>query len=288
MGVAVDPEGNVTVTGRYNGVVKIGGEALVSAPGSQAGDVFVVRMSASGAVTWTRSFGDGAEQYGREIAVSASGDVLVSGLFFGALEVGSQTHVSEKASAYVVKLDRRGRPRFSMNLGSSLGDIPKVAFDSKGNAVIAGSFFDKIDLGLGAIESAGEDDIFVAKLDASGGAIFTQRFGDEHSQMMGDIALDALDHIFLGASAIGDVDFGDGPLACGGGYDAVVVKLDDGGHVLWSQGYGDQDNQLATDVVVTGEGNVVVAGQFAGGIDLGGGALESEGGFDLFLGAFRP
>jgi len=52
---------------------------------------------------------------------------------------------------------------------------------------------------------------------------------------------------------------------------------------LWSKRFGDAEWQLAQSVAVDASDNVVVAGHSTGAIDLGGGALLSEGYHDLFL-----
>jgi hypothetical protein len=65
-------------------------------------------------------------------------------------------------------------------------------------------------------------------------------------------------------------DFGDGPRTFGTTDDFVVVRyaLDDG-HLLRVQQYGDANNQTLAGAGLTSDGDVVVAGDFAGTIDFG-------------------
>lgn len=52
---------------------------------------------------------------------------------------------------------------------------------------------------------------------------------------------------------------------------------------LWSQIFGDADEQLPLDVAIDKQGNIIVLGRFNGQCDFGGGELQSAGGNDLFL-----
>jgi hypothetical protein len=80
------------------------------------------------------------------------------------------------------------------------------------------------------------------------------------------------------------VSFGGGVLATAGGQDIFVAKLDPNGNHLWSKRFGDvSDGQTARSIAVDKTGAVLVAGEFAGVVDFGGGALTATGGADAFL-----
>ena len=57
---------------------------------------------------------------------------------------------------------------------------------------------------------------------------------------------------------------------------------------LWSDLYGNVNDQYGQAVAIDGAGNVLVAGTFWGSIDLGGGVLTSAGLTDVFLAKFDP
>jgi hypothetical protein len=60
------------------------------------------------------------------------------------------------------------------------------------------------------------------------------------------------------------------------------------GETQWSKRGGDFDDQEATDVAVDAAGNVILVGGFKSMITLGGGALASAGGRDIFVAKFGP
>src|SRR5207244_6038240 len=77
-GVAVDPSGNIAVTGAFSGPIDFGGGALISA----AVDIFLAKLSPTGGHLWSRHFGSGlATHAGNGVACDGSGNVRVTGSF---------------------------------------------------------------------------------------------------------------------------------------------------------------------------------------------------------------
>jgi hypothetical protein len=65
-------------------------------------------------------------------------------------------------------------------------------------------------------------------------------------------------------------------------------QLPAAGSHLWSKSFGDGDTQSASTVSTDAAGNVIVAGDFYGTVDFGGGALTSAGSADVFVAKFGP
>jgi hypothetical protein len=82
------------------------------------------------------------------------------------------------------------------------------------------------------------------------------------------------------------VDFGGGTLTSAGEQDIFLAKFDGNGTHLWSQRFGDADDQWCYSVASDPSGNVVVTGFFYGTVDFGGGLLTSAGLEDIFLAKF--
>ena len=175
---------------------------------------------------------------------------------------------------FLVKLDPSGAHLWSKHFTSSAdSSAPDIAIDSKDNIVLAA-------------RTAG---LVIEKLDPSGGPIFSKNFAVSPNRL--SIAADPSDAVLLAGEFNGSVDFGGGPLTVNGPFsDAFVLKLDPmGGHV-WSQRYGDDDDQGAVGVAVDASGNVLVTGGFHGTIDFGGGPLAAvPGGFQsIFVAKLTP
>lgn len=175
------------------------------------------------------------------------------------------------------------------------------------DTVVAGYFTSTTVVGDQLLQAVGPNDdpndidLFVARVDDSGHALWAKRFGDDARQVEFDapinpqngvhgVTVDPQGHVVVAGHFRGTVDFGGGPLVSPGGErDIFVVEFDGSGNHLWSRSFGGAaGNGAAHGVITDAQGNVYVTGAFTGTIDFGGGALvqPSIGGSDesgLFL-----
>jgi hypothetical protein len=99
--------------------------------------------------------------------------------------------------------------------------------------------------------------------------------------------VDASANIVVTGHFAGNVDFGGGPLTSAGAHDNFVSKFNGAGNHVWSQRFGDENEQYPASIAVDGSGNVIVTGRFGGAVDFGGGTLTSVGSYDMFLAKFN-
>jgi hypothetical protein len=143
------------------------------------------------------------------------------------------------------------------------------------------------DFGGGPLTSAGQDDAFAVKLDASGNHVWSKRFGDAGDQRGNGVAIDRTGQVVLTGSLSGAVDFGGGSLTSAGGQDVYLAKFDGSGTHLWSKRFGDAAIQSGTGVALDAAGSIILTGSFGGVTDFGGGALTALG-IDVFVARFDP
>ena len=93
----------------------------------------------------------------------------------------------------------------------------------------------------------------------------------------GGIAVDGAGSMSLVGSFASIADLGGGPLTSAGNSDVFVVRLDPFGNHVWSKGFGDAGWQQGNDIAVNTEGDIVIAGDFWGDLDFGGGVLPCHG-----------
>jgi hypothetical protein len=162
--LAVDEEDAVLLTGSMSGTIDFGAGAMTSAGGR---DVFVARLNQDGSYAWASHFGDALAQTPFAIDADASGNVLITGSFGGAINFGGNTLVSQGASdMFVAKLDAAGKHLSSSRFGDPSDQQGlNGAFDADGNIFLAGVFSGTVDVGLGPLTSSGGGQgILVAKL----------------------------------------------------------------------------------------------------------------------------
>jgi len=283
--IAADFAGNIVIAGGFEGTLDFGGDPLVCA-GQE--DIFVAKFTPGGAHVWSKRFGDASNQALAGIATDAGSNVVLVGTFAGAVDFGGGTLTSAgDFDIFVVKFAPDGSHLWSKRFGGAGYQWARdVAIDGVGNVVVAGDFQNTVDFGGGTLTSAGEYDIFVAKLFYDGGHYWSRRFGDALVQGLGGVAIDIAGNVAAAGRFSGTVDFGGGTLSSAGGDDVFVARLGPSGSHLWSKRFGDAANQEASDIAAESGGNVVVTGSLYGTVDFGGGTLSSAGLGDLFVAKF--
>lgn len=86
--VTTDSEGNIILTGYFNGTANFSGTNISSSSSYQ--DVFVAKYSAGGSLIWVRRAGgaDGSD-YGNSVAMDAGGNAYVPGVFYVSAALGT-------------------------------------------------------------------------------------------------------------------------------------------------------------------------------------------------------
>jgi len=173
--VAVDGSGNVVVTGLFEGTVDFGGGGLTSVGRYDRHDIFVAKFSgANGSHLWSKRFGS-ADFFdaGVGTAVDSSGNVVVTGWFTGTVDFGGENLTSAGIDdVFVAQFSGAdGSHLWSKRFGSTGNDEGLgVAVDGSGNVLVTGYFTGTVDFAGGGLTSAGNSDIFVAKLAPTSGA----------------------------------------------------------------------------------------------------------------------
>ena len=275
--VRTDAANNVLLAGTFNGTLNLGGADLVSS----GTEIFVAKLSPSGAHVWSQRFGDAAYQAAYGLAVDGNGAVIVTGRISGNVNFGGGALGNAGGiDVFVVKLNALGAHQWSKRFGDASDQIGwAIHATATGDVVVAGECAGNINFGPGNLApNGGGVDAFVVALSGGAGAqIWGKRYGDAQDQAAYAVAADPLGGVAVAGRFRGAIDFGGGALTNtdNATSDAFVAKLDGnaaGAHV-WSKRFGDALSQTANGVALDGAGNVIVTGEFRGTIDLGGGAL---------------
>jgi hypothetical protein len=237
---------------------------------------------------WAGRYGDGGYQFTEGVAIDSAGNVIVVGSFAGSVDFGGGALDSEGANdVFVAKLGPKGEHLWSKRFGNWNEQVGVgVAVDPDGNVVITGMFDGSIDFGGDTLTSAGNRDIFIAKLNRDGGHIWSKRFGDGSNQAGQSVAVDKQGNVALCGSMEGSVNFGSGELTSGGGTDIFVATFDASGKRRWDKRFGDSTAQECKSIAMDADGNVAITGTFMGWVNFGKAQLMSAGSLDVFLAKF--
>ncbi len=281
--VAIDPAGNIIVTGFFIGTTDFGGGSVMS---NGAEDIFLAKYDANGAYLWDKRFGGDAADKGLAVTTDPSGNIILTGFFrhtanFGG---GPLTAAGNIEDIFLAKYDPSGAHLWSQRFGNIQSDEgADVATDAAGNIALVGFFQNTLFLGGPPLPSAGNYDIFAAKFDPTGTHLWSQRWGAAGYDKGTSIKFDSAGNLVVLSFFSNTVNFGGGPLVSAGGNDIALAKYDPSGAHLWSKRFGDTGGDVAWYVDVDLSDNIYMGATFTGSVDFGGGPLASAGSADIAL-----
>ena len=272
-GVAVDPLGNVLVTGYFEGTVDFGGGAIHG----NGTDLFVLALDPGGTHLWSKGVGQPGGT--PSIAVDPSGHVIVCGAAKGDLDFGDG-QVLSGAALFVAQLDSLGTRLWSSGFGGAgtTATCNQVATDGAGNVLLTGSYVGALDFGGGQLpdlDAAAAWTGYVAKLSSAGVHVFSAGVGAGGASVGNGISADAAGNVLAVGAFDTAVTFGGSTLTSSGDDDVFLVKLAPTGALVWQQRFGDMAAQEGLGVAVGADGAPVVAGAYLGDANLGSGDLPA-------------
>jgi hypothetical protein len=219
--------------------------------------------------------GGASTDHGAAIAVDSSGTVYVTGSTYSAdfpVANAYQRSLAGGEDAFVTRLSSTGNSLlFSTYLGGSGGSVsyPEtgqgIALDAAGDACVVGVTGSADFPVSNALQPAllGELDAFVAKVNSSGGLLYSTYLGGSGIDIGNAIAVDASGAAYV-AGYTYSTDFpvvGGFQTALGGGCDAFLAKLSpNGASLLYATYLGGSGSDTASGVAVDSGGNVYLTG----------------------------
>ena len=238
--IDLDASGNVYTTGYFRNTVDFDpGAGTYNLTSEGNSDAFVQKLDASGNFIWVKSFGGTSTDIGTSIGLDASGNVYTSGYFRNTVDfdpgAGTYNLASEgNSDVFIQKLDASGNFLWARSFGGTNNDISKsIGIDASGNVYTTGYFQIVVDFdpgtGISNLFSAGADDVFIQKLDASGNFLWARSFGGTNTDIGNSIGIDASGDVYTAGYFSGTIDFDPSASVANhtsaGGGDIFVHKL---------------------------------------------------------------
>jgi hypothetical protein len=222
--VTSDHWGNVFFGLNFTGNVDMGGGSVASA-GSF--DIGIVQYDAAGNYAWSHRYGDASQQQVNAMAAEEfEGYVYFTGGNFGIVDFGGGPITSAgSGDVFLAKLDCSGAHLWSKGyggLGNESGTAVRV--DAFNNVYLAGTFDGTIDFGGGLLTSAGNQDVFLARLTFNGDHVSSARYGDpDKFQIPSSLTSDAAGNVTMSGGFQGTINLG-GATFIGNSLDAFIAQ----------------------------------------------------------------
>lgn len=282
---------NLYATGGFSGSISIGSSNLVS---TGTADIIITKFNKdTGATIWAKNFGSTEYDSGDGIVVSSNGSIYISGSTFGTMTIGSTTLTAQGGlDAFIMKLDQDGNAVWAKSIaGSDWENALGVALDESGNPVVTGYFTNSVTIGSTVLSGAGNEDIFLTKLDATNGnVIWAVKAGGTNYDNGRGITSDAAGNIYLTGYFEGSATFGSTSIPnTTNSRDVFVAKYNTQGEVQWVKHAGGNESDGGEGIAVSQHGIVHVTGSYRMfDTTFGSTELTNAGGDDIFIWKIWP
>jgi len=312
--IAVDPDGNVYLTGFFNGTMDFdpGLEAYFLTSISPQSDIFVLKLDADGIFKWAKNTGsevpDTAESLPKTITLDDSGYIYITGSFFGAVDfdLGSgihSLHASGLADAFVLKMDFEGQFIWVKAMGGvgCRTEGLSIGLTASDEIILCGFFSGTIDVDPGTgtynltvlSSNSNTYGTFMLKLNNAGDFLWAKSWSGDKSIFGFSLKVNTSDEVYMTGLFESTTDFDPGPgiynLYGGFGGYLYVLKLSADGQFKWVRKLQDKIwiNRASGPLTLDPFGNLFLTGYYVGLNDFDPGPdtllLNSNGSTDLFV-----
>jgi hypothetical protein len=243
---AIDPSGNLLMTGVYAKPITFGSTTLPS--GGPNWQDFVVKLNpANGSVDWADALTStddsgpldgGGIHYNSRIAVDSQGNVYTTGTFGGTIQLDPRNGTDAQTGAnatFVSKLDANGNFVWgkSFNITPNGYDVEGfgIAVDANGDVFTTGTFAQTINFNPNGsppqnlTASGAFYDIYLSELTSNGNFASAQAFGGGGECDGTAVSVDAKGNVYATGESIGPSTFGTITVGAKNEKDIFVVRL---------------------------------------------------------------
>lgn len=228
------------------------------ATGKGGSDAVIVKYDDNGDILWKKSFGGSGDDSYTSIIAADDGFVAVgySEEGFGSGD-WADTEGKGYIDAIIVKYDNSGTVVWKKNFGGSGYDSYQSVTLAEDGFIAAGySYSESFGNGDWADEAAkGGFDAIVVKYDKNGDVVWKSSLGGSGSDYFNSVIAAEDGFIAVGNSQADSFENGDWNNVTGkGSSDAIIVKYDNNGNVLWKKNFGGNGPDYFNSVTAADEG----------------------------------
>jgi len=199
-GINTDNSGNVFITGGFNSSsINFGTTTLTNT--NAYNDIFIAKYNSTGIFQWAKKIGGNNDDYTRNIKIDTNGDILVTGHFTSTSLTLGTTTLSKISSQdiFITKYNTSGNLIWAKNAGNSGYNVATgLTTDTNNNIYISGAYNNSITFGTQPeLISTGNQDVFLAKYDTAGNAVWSKSNGGIYNDFGFAITNNSLNDIFL-------------------------------------------------------------------------------------------
>lgn len=271
--IASDTVGNYYVTGYYTSQARFGAATLVSNGNS---DIFIAKYNSAGVIQWAVTAGGNKADRAYSIKADNSGNVYVTGFYYGSATFGASTinSVSGSQDVFIAKYNTSGTLMWVRTVGGSDAETGNgITVDKIGNVIVTGQFKAASTFGTTTLTSANNSvtglpsfDIFTTKWDAAGNFLWVKQGKAKYDDRGLDVGVDDANNIFVVGQFSDTIQFDivHNNSSMNAGY---VLKYDQNGNEQWFIKMSAQQT-MVNSIAIDLNNNVLITGDYKGNLTI--------------------
>lgn len=303
--VAVDGNGNIYVTGCFQGAVDFDpGVGTDTRNAASSADIFLSKFDSTGIYQGAVTLGGWSYEESLAVAVDSNNDVWITGYFSGTMDfdpsVGNALLTSVGGNdAFLAKYDSNLNYLWAGSWGGGdlFGDTGvALVIDSSNNVYVTGEFHSTVDFDPGAGTfnmSAGTNAaVYLNKIDSAGNFQWAKAWCTETHPAVGGmgtgVGIDTSNNVYVLGNFSGTADLDPGGAvdmhtSTGATFDSFICKLQSNANFNWAKSW----DAYSRGIVVDSFGDSYTTGNYENVVDFDPNAgimqLTSNGLWDVFL-----
>ncbi len=287
----VDASGNIYVTSSFSGTIKV----VTTTKTSQGNDdLYIAKLTSSGAESWVKTiWSTGGNETPIALALTPGDSLLITGRFGsilnfeGSTSQGANNGGASNEDLFLAKYSNSGNFAWFKQFDGAMADViapNSLTTDASGNIYLTGTFQTSINFYSFIFNSAGNTDMFVAKLSSNGASAFwAKRVGGTAADASVSIGLDNSNNVYFAGSFTGNITFETTNLPNNANENIALAKYSNDGTFQWVKHAGGTDADAGLGLKVLTDGSALICGKYSTTAPFHGTNIVSNGGADLFI-----
>jgi len=280
LAIAVDNADNVYITGIYWSSVDFNPNAGTFYLNAGLGNfaTFILKLDPNGNFIWAKTLDVDSSN---DLAIDGANNIYMIGSFDGTVDfdpgignfpLTSSGPISTYDDIYIEKLDSAGNFIWAKMMGNSFVDEDGYSITAdRGYLYSTGIFRNTTDFnpnaGVSNLQSNGDNDIFIQKLDTAGNFIWAKSEGGNSNADKGSsISVDEMGNLYIGGIFRATVDFdpnaGVELLTAESNGNAFIQKLDTAGNFIWANSIAAGGAPSLNSLAINKNGDIFTTGSF--------------------------
>ena len=217
------------------------------------GDIWAIKLNNSGALEWSKYYGGSFTDIPLGVIKTIDNGFIIAGS-----SDSTDTDITNNKGAYdfwILKIDANGTVVWGKNFGGSeIDEVSAITQTNDGNFIIVG---DTRSADKDVSKNNGAADIWILKVSTEGNLIWEKTIGGSSFDVAKAI-YKTQDNGFLIAGSSRSLDNG---FQNKGQNDALILKIDENGNLLWKKTVGGSEIDFLYDVVELNNKSIIAVGE---------------------------